>query len=269
MTKASDNVFPRFLVSEGGSTTTPAAGQVTIYAKADGLLYQKDDAGAETLLAGGSAGAVATDAIWDAAGDLAVGSGANTAARLAIGSAGGAVSRVNGAVAWNSGTAFPTAATGDRFWRTDTGLEYYFDGTRWVSVQLFAMSPTAATALAALSASSNVGRIGTEFGTGTDLWLVNSMVKFFVASGGSALSGSHSWICTIVKLDTANNSGGTLDTITVNSGNSAEWRTETTAIGALLGTSATYPAINFSWAKTGTPGTLTPVHTLTCRLVQT
>lgn len=33
-------------------------------------------------------GSVATDAIWDAAGDLAVGSGANTAARLAIGTAG-------------------------------------------------------------------------------------------------------------------------------------------------------------------------------------
>lgn len=81
MTKASDNVFPRFLVSEGGSTATPAAGNVTIYAKADGLLYQKDDAGAETLLASGASGAVATDAIWDAAGDTVVGSGANTAVK--------------------------------------------------------------------------------------------------------------------------------------------------------------------------------------------
>lgn len=60
MTKASDNVYPRFLVSEGGSTATPAAGQVTVYAKADGLLYQKDDAGVETLLAGGAGGAPST-----------------------------------------------------------------------------------------------------------------------------------------------------------------------------------------------------------------
>lgn len=52
MTKASDNVFPRFLISEGGSTATPAAGQVTAYAKANGLLYSKDDAGAETALGG-------------------------------------------------------------------------------------------------------------------------------------------------------------------------------------------------------------------------
>jgi hypothetical protein len=37
---------------------------------------------------GGAGGAVATDAIWDAAGDLAVGTGADTAAKLPIGTAG-------------------------------------------------------------------------------------------------------------------------------------------------------------------------------------
>jgi hypothetical protein len=41
----------------------------------------------DTIDASGGSGDVATDAIWDAAGDLAVGSGANTAARLAIGTA--------------------------------------------------------------------------------------------------------------------------------------------------------------------------------------
>ncbi|HUW15681.1 MAG TPA: hypothetical protein VMW94_01270 [Actinomycetes bacterium] len=101
MTKASDNIFPRLLVSEGGSTTTPASGNVTVYAKADGLLYQKDDAGTETLLAGAAApGAVATDAIWDAAGDLAVGSGADTAARLAAGTEGHVLTIASGVPAW-------------------------------------------------------------------------------------------------------------------------------------------------------------------------
>jgi hypothetical protein len=56
MTKASDNVFPRLLVSEGGSTATPASGNVTVYAKADGLLYSKDDAGTETLVSGAAGG---------------------------------------------------------------------------------------------------------------------------------------------------------------------------------------------------------------------
>jgi len=55
VTKASDNIFPRLLVSEGGSTATPAADTVTVYAKADGLLYSKDDAGSETALGAGAA----------------------------------------------------------------------------------------------------------------------------------------------------------------------------------------------------------------------
>lgn len=85
MTKASDNVFPRFLISEGGSTATPASGRVTMYAKADGLLYSKDDAGAETALGGGS-GIPAT--ILDAKGDIIAASAADTAARLAVGTNG-------------------------------------------------------------------------------------------------------------------------------------------------------------------------------------
>lgn len=144
MTKASDNVFPRFLISEGGSTATPGAAQVTVYAKADGLLYSKDDAGAETLMSGGSAGAVATDAIWDAAGDLAVGSGANTAAKLAKGNAGGVLAMGNSAVIWNAGTSFPASkATNDRYWRTDImgGMEFFWDGTQWRSSQIFEAVP--------------------------------------------------------------------------------------------------------------------------------
>lgn len=42
--------------TEGAAPGTPAAGKVSLYAKADGLLYSKDDAGAETALGGGGAG---------------------------------------------------------------------------------------------------------------------------------------------------------------------------------------------------------------------
>ena len=85
MTRASDNVFPRFLVSEGGSTATPAAGRVTVYAKADGLLYSKDDAGVETLVSGGSGIAAS---IVDAKGDIIAATAADTVARLAVGTNG-------------------------------------------------------------------------------------------------------------------------------------------------------------------------------------
>jgi hypothetical protein len=51
----------------------------------------------------GTGGSVATDAIWDAAGDLAVGSGANTAAKLTKGADGTVLTMVAGAVAWAAG----------------------------------------------------------------------------------------------------------------------------------------------------------------------
>ena len=50
MTKASDNIFPKVEFLEGSAPSTPASGQVKVYAKADGLMYSKDDAGAETAL---------------------------------------------------------------------------------------------------------------------------------------------------------------------------------------------------------------------------
>lgn len=46
-----DGVF-----SEGVAPATPASGKVILYAKTDGLLYSKDDAGVETLVSGAAAG---------------------------------------------------------------------------------------------------------------------------------------------------------------------------------------------------------------------
>lgn len=63
--------FGQFL--KGGTGTTPSA-----------IIFPTS----QVTGTGGGGGAVATDAIWDAAGDLAVGTGANTAARLAIGTSG-------------------------------------------------------------------------------------------------------------------------------------------------------------------------------------
>lgn len=63
----------------------------------DGTKFVRDDG---TLVAPSGGGSVATDAIWDAAGDLAVGSGANTAARLPIGGEGTFLGVVGGALTY-------------------------------------------------------------------------------------------------------------------------------------------------------------------------
>ena len=85
MARLQDIDIPYLEFAEAAAPGTPAAAVSRIYVKADGLFYSKDDAGVETLMSSGGAGSVATDAIWDAKGDLAGGTGANTAARLAVG----------------------------------------------------------------------------------------------------------------------------------------------------------------------------------------
>lgn len=71
---------------QGSDPTTPGASRWVLYFKSGGL-YARNSAGTVVgpFVAGGD---VATDAIWDAAGDLVQGTGANTAARLAIGTVG-------------------------------------------------------------------------------------------------------------------------------------------------------------------------------------
>jgi hypothetical protein len=102
-------VFTTSLLMPNG-TSTPGTCSV-------GMLYFDNDASAGvnlygctatntwTLLGdgGGGGGAVATDVIWDAAGDLAVGSGVNTAVRLAKGNDGDVLTISGGSVAWGAG----------------------------------------------------------------------------------------------------------------------------------------------------------------------
>lgn len=52
-------------VPEVAAPSTPASGKVSVYAKSDGLMYSKDDAGTETTL-GGGAGSIAPLVIEDA-----------------------------------------------------------------------------------------------------------------------------------------------------------------------------------------------------------
>jgi hypothetical protein len=71
----------KILLTEGDAPATPAAGIAAAYAKTDHKIYTKGSDGVEHSVAAD----VAADTIWDAKGDLAVGTGANTAAKLTVG----------------------------------------------------------------------------------------------------------------------------------------------------------------------------------------
>lgn len=87
MSIQSDNVYPKIILD--GVTSDPAApsnDNWKVYAKPDGVYARSSNSIVGPFGSGG--GSVATDAIWDAKGDLAVGTGANTASKLTLGTDG-------------------------------------------------------------------------------------------------------------------------------------------------------------------------------------
>src|SRR5687768_1960986 len=82
----------RDIIQRGTTAAKPAATAVdvgTLYFDTDlDALYRSNGTTWDSVeAAAGAAGSVATDAIWDAAGDLVQGTGANTAAKLTAGTA--------------------------------------------------------------------------------------------------------------------------------------------------------------------------------------
>jgi len=82
--------------AEGAAAGTPSAGLVVVYAKADGLMYSKDDAGVETLMSSGASLANP----MTTAGDIIKGGVAGVAERLAIGAAAAFLRSSGTAPAW-------------------------------------------------------------------------------------------------------------------------------------------------------------------------
>jgi hypothetical protein len=98
--KGSDNAFPSILIEDHVDPAAPADGYHRLFIDTDEKLKMIDHASLVTDFTPGAGGSVATDAIWDAAGDLAVGSGADTAAKLTKGSDGTVLTMTAGAVGW-------------------------------------------------------------------------------------------------------------------------------------------------------------------------
>jgi len=185
-------------------------------------------------------GSVATDSLWDAAGDLAVGSGANTAAKLTMGAEGSALTVMDGVVGWNSATSMPAGpTTGQRVWRSDLAMEFYFDGTRWLSTTLYNAQPTFES-LPPHSAST-AARIANPSLT-LNIWVVSFWSETFVQTTNS---GTQYWTITLdatsTVLSTISNTAGALTR-------------ESASVGAQISTGAS-AWITFTVTKVSTPGT--------------
>jgi hypothetical protein len=259
--KGSDNPFPSILIEDHVDPAAPANGFHRLFIDTDEKLKMIDHASLVTDFTPSAGGAVATDAIWDAAGDLAVGTGADTAGRLAKGAAGGVLAMGNSAVIWNAGTSFPVSkATGDRYWRTDLGLEFYWDGTRWVTTTLYF---TPGTDVSNQTTNVGTGR-RTAFGAKFDIFIVDFIVSCYTSATND---GSNYWTWNLAKTSTAD-AQTNLGTVVTSGDTAATWYPHVTAINAVVVT-ATHPLIDMNVIKTNAPGGVYGNPGFTYRLIAT
>lgn len=202
--------------------------------------------------------------IWPV--DLGAGSGVGT------GNAGAVYAMGNGAGIWNAGTSFPgSKATNDRYWRTDLSMEFYWDGTRWLSTQLFTLEMrwigTGASQAISSGVTAATNGIVPGLQGGSDIWIVGHHLRTFI-NAGTALDGSNKWVMTTNTLD-VNDSATLIDTINLNSGASSIWRSSDVSIGALLNNGTVKYRFYTTYTKTGTPGNLNFLEQISYRIVAT
>lgn len=236
-------------------------------AKADGgdsTLVQPSDWNADHTITGLTT--VATDAIWDAAGDLAVGSGADTAARLAKGAAGAVLAMGNGAVIWNAGTSFPASkATGDRYYRTDLGMDFYYDGTRWLSVQEFSLAGAVIDVLQPVSTTNTSATFAVVDEGPSSVGAYVTRIVFSTLVTGTN-TGSHYWTvqaCSMASAGTLHNLGSSFAT----SADSTSWTRHVVSVGSVV--TAGDIEYRAQGTKTGTPGGLYCLMAIYYRLIAT
>ena len=101
----------------------------------------------KTFVGAGGSGSVATDAIWDAKGDLAVGTGANTASRLAVGTDGKQIyadAAESTGLRWGHSIISPSQITSDQDNYAPTG---------WAKAQIVRIDADAFRAITSFSAT--------------------------------------------------------------------------------------------------------------------
>ena len=179
---------------------------------------------------------------------------------------------IPGGIGFSAATAFPgSPSTNQVCRRTDLGMEFYFDGTRWLSSESFELPlGRESTATFPLSATANdcLRAPCPALRGGSDIYLLEHQVEFTVASGGTALGASHKWEGNVAKFD-GTGAQTAIANPSISSGTSGTYRRITTTINALLRNGTDFFIITTDWTKTGTPGTLNPYETITYRIVAT
>lgn len=144
-----------------------------------------------------------------------------------------------------------------RLFRRDRGIDYYWNGTYWVSELRsdIIRGPDTGYTSSSSGLFSPVAHPGVY-----DLLLRSADLVFYIIAG-TALDASNKWDVSVTKRP----SGTVIASWTIDSGSLNTWRSAgADVIDALNG--LTDFAYQVAWTKTGTPGTLVPLIRINYRL---
>lgn len=164
---------------------------------------------------------------------------------------------------YHMGSAFPgSPVNGEQFYRVDRNLMYYYDGTRWLSVELFRetffpsdnANPTSTSGAALGGWPTKQGNNG--------IWIVNFEVSTLVSTTNN---GSNFWTV-LLRWITAGNVVSTLTSFDTSADTATNWVDHSVSINALLDSTARLVRCE-TGTKTGTPGQLWVYPAIVYRLV--
>lgn len=162
-----------------------------------------------------------------------------------------------------SGTAFPASpSTYDRFFRTDLALDFYYDGTRWLTTQVFERTvPTAE----GITATATFARLSSD--SALDLWILDIRITTRISTATN--DASNYWTIAAAKISPTN-AGTNFGTFTTVADGAAptNWLEHSITVNDSVA-SASFPLITFSATKTLSAGTLFAVPLLRYRLIGT
>jgi hypothetical protein len=161
-----------------------------------------------------------------------------------------------------SKSAFPSdPVTNERLYRFDRKIPYFYDGTRWLSQQLFHLAMGPGDILPANSTSSGVtaGRFSPPT-QDYDAWLETLYLSSYIVSANTSVA---FWSFALQKTDGVTTVA--IGTLTTASDANATWISRKLAINALLGTANDIIELNAT--KTSTPGNWYAAANLAYRLV--
>lgn len=254
MAIGSNNPFPSVLVVEGTVPATPSAGQQRVYIDSTTHLLK-------VVNSSGTASNVGATAVTDATittSDITTNNASTSKHGFLLKLDNNAAHYMNGQGAWTtpagSGYSGPTWTTGtsmpgspstnDRITRTDLGLDAYYDGTRWLTVEEFTWEFSFTNATAGQTQY-------VPLRTAYDIYVTDILSSVIVFTTNN---GTNYWSFNLFTVTSANaeSSIGSHNTSGYAAG---AWTPGSTAINTAVATSS-FKALDVHLDKVLTPGAL-------------